>query len=171
MSSTSRSNARPAKREKRPAVPRKRVSALESHLGYWLRFVSNHVSHAFKTKVEAHGVTVAEWVVLRAMFDEDIVKPSALAEKIGLTRGAVSKLVDRLANKELLLVRSDPTDGRAQCLSLSARGRSLVPELAALADDNDAEAFGHLSDEQRANMLRMLKSLVDHLGLSASPVD
>ena len=38
------------------------VSALDAHLGYWLRAVSNHVSHAFKTKVERHGVTVAEWV-------------------------------------------------------------------------------------------------------------
>ena len=37
-----------------------RVSPLESHLGYWLRVVSNHVSHGFKSKVEAHGVTVAE---------------------------------------------------------------------------------------------------------------
>ncbi|MBP9112141.1 MAG: MarR family transcriptional regulator [Polyangiaceae bacterium] len=171
MSSTSRSNPGPAVRKRKEGHPHKGVSALESHLGYWLRVVSNHVSHAFKTKVEAHGVTVAEWVVLRAMFDEDIVKPSALAEKIGLTRGAVSKLVDRLANKDLLLVRSDPTDGRAQCLTLSARGRSLVPKLAALADDNDAEAFGHLSDEQRANMLRTLKRLVDHLGLGASAVD
>jgi hypothetical protein len=42
------------------------VSQLEAHLGYWLRAVSNHVSHAFKMKVETHGVTVAEWVVLRA---------------------------------------------------------------------------------------------------------
>jgi len=28
------------------------VSALEDHLGYWLRYVSNQVSHAFSLKVE-----------------------------------------------------------------------------------------------------------------------
>ena len=26
------------------------VSELEAHLGYWLRFVSNHVSHSFQKK-------------------------------------------------------------------------------------------------------------------------
>ena len=45
------------------------TSDLETHLGYWLRFVSNHVSHAFSLKLQARDVTVAEWVVLRELFD------------------------------------------------------------------------------------------------------
>ena len=27
------------------------LSSIESHLGYWLRYVSNHVSHAFALKL------------------------------------------------------------------------------------------------------------------------
>ena len=45
------------------------VSDLTAHLGYWLRYVSNHVSHAFARKVEARGVTVAEWVLLRQLLE------------------------------------------------------------------------------------------------------
>lgn len=37
-----------------------KISALDSRLGYWLRYVSNQVSHAFSPKVQARGVTVAE---------------------------------------------------------------------------------------------------------------
>ena len=58
---------------------KQKVSGLEAHLGYWLRYVSNHVSHAFSMKLEALGVTVAEWVVLRELHDEDAVAPSAIA--------------------------------------------------------------------------------------------
>jgi DNA-binding MarR family transcriptional regulator len=36
-----------------------------------------------------------------------------------------------------------PSDRRQQILSLTARGRALVPRLARLADDNDAHFFGH----------------------------
>jgi DNA-binding MarR family transcriptional regulator len=147
------------------------VSDLEAHLGYWLRAVSNHVSHAFKAKVERHGVTVAEWVVLRALFEQDGVKPSELATTLGLTRGAISKLVDRMVAKELVSVRSDSRDGRAHLVTLNASGRRLVPTLAALADENDAEAFGHLEPEQRASLLATLRSVVEHLGLSGAPVD
>ena len=34
------------------------ASELESHLGYWLRLVSNHVSQSFADKLGARGVTV-----------------------------------------------------------------------------------------------------------------
>jgi DNA-binding MarR family transcriptional regulator len=174
MSSTSRSRsgARAKELDVGPrSLARPEVSALEAHLGYWLRAVSNHVSHAFRTKVERHGVTVAEWVVLRALLDGDEVKPSELAATLGLTRGAVSKLVDRLVAKDLVSVRSDLRDGRAQLVALKPYGRRLVPKLAALADENDAEAFGHLDQAQRASLLATLEGLVEHLGLKGAPVD
>ena len=38
------------------------VSPLEKHVGYWLRYVSNQVSYAFRARIEENGVTVAEWV-------------------------------------------------------------------------------------------------------------
>lgn len=172
MSNTSRDKARArAKDAARRSSPQADVSELEAHLGYWLRAVSNHVSHAFKVKVERHGVTVAEWVVLRALFEQDGVKPSELAATLGLTRGAISKLVDRLTAKELVSVRSDVRDGRAQLVTLRASGRRLVPTLAALADENDAEAFGYLAPDQRASLLATLRAVVEHLGLTGAPVD
>ena len=60
--------------------------------------MSNHVSHAFAIKLAGVGVTVAEWVVLRELYDAESA-PSALAEQLGMTRGAISKLADRLIDK------------------------------------------------------------------------
>ncbi|MGH7103573.1 MAG: MarR family winged helix-turn-helix transcriptional regulator [Acetobacteraceae bacterium] len=74
--------------------PAHSASDLTDHLGYWLRYVSNHVSQAFARKVEAHGVTVAEWVLMRQLPDEKALAPSRLAERMGMTRGAISKLAD-----------------------------------------------------------------------------
>src|SRR5690349_20708132 len=97
-------------------------SHLTSLLGYWLRYVSNHVSQAFARKVEAEGATVAEWVVLRELYDGADVAPSRLAERLGLTRGAVSKLADRLLAKGLIVRRENEADARGQLLSLSDEG-------------------------------------------------
>src|SRR5579862_5488142 len=118
---------------------RQPASDLTAHLGYWLRYVSNHVSQAFARKVERHGVTVAEWVLMRHLLEEESLAPSRLAERMGMTRGAISKLADRLIAKSMLVRAADPLDGRAQMLSLTSAGRALVPQLAALADANDAE--------------------------------
>ena len=147
------------------------ASDLTAHLGYWLRYVSNHVSQAFARKVEAHGVTVAEWVLMRQLFDEEALAPSRLAERMGMTRGAVSKLADRLIAKSLLVRTADPQDGRAQTLSLTRAGRSMVPKLAALADANDAEFFDLLPPKDRTALLHMLREIVEKRGLKSLPVD
>lgn len=146
------------------------TSDLTTHLGYWLRYVSNHVSQAFARKVEAHGVTVAEWVLLRQLFDEEALAPSHLAERMGMTRGAISKLAERLIAKSLLTRAADPQDGRAQTLALTQAGRAVVPALAELADANDAEFFGQLTPQDRAALFRILRGIVESRGLKSLPV-
>jgi DNA-binding MarR family transcriptional regulator len=147
------------------------ASALTAHLGYWLRFVSNQVSQGFARKLEARGVTVAEWVLMRQLFDVVALAPSRLAERMGMTRGAVTKLADRLIAKSLVARFADPEDGRAQTLTLTAEARKLVPVLAALADANDAEFFDHLAPKDRAALLRILREIVERRGLKSLPVD
>lgn len=150
---------------------RPQISTLESHLGYWLRFVSNQVSHAFGLKLDDSGVTVAEWVVMRELYNCDELAPSALAEKIGMTRGAVSKLADRLTAKALIARHAGGKDRRYQTLALTKDGRRLVPKLAALADRNDAEFFGHLAPAERAAIEAAMREIVRRFGLRSVPVD
>ena len=147
------------------------ISGLEAHLGYWLRSVSNHVSHAFALKVEARGVTVAEWVMLRELFDRDPANPSVLAERLGMTRGAISKIADRLVARALIARTEDKNDGRYHTLSLTRKGRALVPALVLLADQNDEEFFGHLGSQERTDLATAMKEIIRRRGIRNVPVD
>ena len=152
-------------------VPDPTVSDLKEHVGFWLRFVSNHVSHAFARKLLASGATVAEWVVMREMFDGGETSPGVLAERIGMPRGGVSKLVDRLVSKKLITRREQSDDRRFQSIALTAAGRRLLPQLAALADRNDEEFFHPLSTGERAALIAMMKKLVRAHGLETLPTE
>ena len=147
------------------------VSELTAHLGYWLRHVSNHVSQAFARKLAAKDVTVAEWALLRVLHDREPTPPSQLASDMGMTRGAITKLADRLLAKGLIDREASPDDGRSHTLRITRQGADLVPELAALADENDADCFAHLSDRDRRTLRRILQRTVAHLGLTAIPID
>jgi DNA-binding MarR family transcriptional regulator len=146
------------------------IPDLTDHLGYWLRQVSNHVSHAFARRLAAKGVTVAEWALMRVLHGAPPLAPSRIAEVMGLTRGAVTKLADRLIAKSLIVRQASPDDGRAQTLALTATGRDFVPELAALAEDNEAACFDHLPEADRRTLERILKDMVRHLGVTAMPL-
>ena len=149
---------------------RTEASPLESHLGYWIRYVSNHVSHAFASSSRRSASTVAEWVVLRELYDGERA-PSALADRIGMTRGAISKLADRLIAKGLIVRRAGAGDRRFQSLALTARGRALTPKLAALADENDREFFAGLDLDTRETIAAAMKEIVRRKGLRGAPVD
>ena len=146
-------------------------SDLHAHLGYWLRLVSNAVSHGFARAVEAEGVTVAEWVVLRLLHDVERIAPSQLAARLGMTKGAISKLGDRLAAKGLVVRQANPDDGRAHTLELQPAGRALVPRLAALADRNDAAFFGRLAPGERRELDRLLRRLAADHAPTSVPVE
>lgn len=148
-----------------------RVPELADHLGYWLRQLSNHVSQGFARKLAARDVTVAEWGLMRVLYGREPTSPSQLASEMGLTRGAVTRLADRLIAKSFVLREASEEDRRAQTLRLTARGAKFVPELAALADRNEAECFGHLSADERRAFRRMLEETVARLGLTEMPLD
>jgi len=147
------------------------VSKLTDHLGFWLRAVSNQVSRCFAEKLAAEGMSVAEWVMMRLLHDVDRMPPSVLAARMDMTRGGVTKLADRLIERSLIARLASPDDGRAQTLELTPQGRKLVPRLAALADRNDAEFFGHLSASERRAFESVLKRLVKRSAMPAMPTD
>jgi DNA-binding MarR family transcriptional regulator len=136
-----------------------------------MRVVSNHVSYSFARKLEATGVTVAEWVVLREMSGGDrTTSPSAVADLTGLTRGAVSKLLGRLLQKGYVSRRESTGDGRRQDIELTPRAIALIPRLAKLADENDEEFFGVVPSRER-RALRATLIRIAHLNhFSKAPI-
>jgi DNA-binding MarR family transcriptional regulator len=148
-----------------------RIPALKEHLGYRLRQASNYVSHEFARKLAIKGVTVAEWGLMRMLYGRKPASATRVAEEMGMTCSAITKLTDRLIAKNLMLRESDPHYGRPQTLRLTAKGARLMPELAALADTNEAECFAHLSARERLDLMRILKDTVIHLGPTTMSID
>ncbi|MFO1003902.1 MAG: MarR family transcriptional regulator [Planctomycetaceae bacterium] len=152
-------------------TPRRSTSNLDDHAGYWLRYVSNHVSHAFAQKVEAKGVTVAEWVLLRQIYEAVAANPSQLAVSVGMTRGAVSKLIERLCRKKLVARSHSDCDRRFQTVELTAAGKLMVPVLARMADENDHEFFGHLKPDEKTSLIELLRDIVRQHGWKDLPIE
>ena len=149
---------------------RSTVSPLDAHLGFWLRFVSNHVSARFSQLVEDEGATVTEWVALRTLFDKTQTTHAELIEALGMTKGAASKVVTRLEEKGLARRELAEGSAREQVLLLTPQGRALVPRLAALADQNEEHFFGHMSPRERQALMKAFRALVSHHHLKEIPV-
>lgn len=136
------------------------LSNLEDHLGYWLRKLSNRISGSFAARLEKHGVSVANWVVLRILYEHESLPLKDIVAQVGLDQGALSRMVERLMVRGLVVRRVSPNSRREVAISLTAQGRKLVPKLAQEADENDRVFFKQLSAKQRAELLAMVQTLV-----------
>lgn len=147
----------------------RKASDLEYHLGFWLRFVSNHVSFSFRDRIANHGVTVAEWVALRSLYNKAPCTLGELSEQIGIDLGATSRLVERLIKKKLASRKASSEDRRYVTLELTSSGEKLIPKIAKEADMNDAFFFDHLNQVDKDHLLRILKGLVNTHKLKEKP--
>jgi DNA-binding MarR family transcriptional regulator len=143
------------------------ISDLEDHLGFWLRCLSNFVSHSFAEKLSQADVTVAQWVMLRTLYGHDQLTLNQLAALVGLDKSSVSRMIERLVVREMVN-RSEGHDRRSLGLSLRPAARKLVPKLAKLADQNDESFFKYLPAGQRHEFLTTIKQLLEANGWKKS---
>jgi len=147
------------------------LSQLENHLGYWLRRVSNVVSGTFARALQEKQTSVAEWVLLRELHERGQTAAGELADSLGLTRGAVSKIVDKLDAKGWIQMEAKEGDGRYRLLSLTRAGRRSLPVLAEIADQNDARFFDCLSAREKSTLRELLAKLADHNHIHDVPTE
>ncbi len=149
----------------------KRPSQLEDHHGYWLRCLSNLVSHSFAERLENHEVSVPQWVVLRCLYDAENTSLNELAATVGVDNGALSRMIERLSQKGLVIRETDPANRRTVRLRLSEAGRKLVPVLAKEADENDAACFGVIGEEDRRQLLETVRALLNKNGFKGKALE
>jgi DNA-binding MarR family transcriptional regulator len=153
------------------ATTTRQFSQLESHLGYWLRRVSNAVSGTFAHALQEKQTSVAEWVLLRELYERGQTAPGELADSLGLTRGAVSKIVDKLDAKGWIQTEAKEGDSRFRLLSLTRAGRRSLPVLSEIADQNDARYFDCLSAREKSILRELLVKLADHNHIHDVPTE
>ena len=144
---------------------------LEVHLGYWMRLVSNRVSGTFAGLLHKRQLSVAEWVALNLVERGTNVTPAGLADAMGMTRGAISKVLTKLETKRWITREVSRDDSRVQWVSPTRAGSRVLPELESIADENDARFFGVLDADERVTLRNLLRKLAEVHAINISPVD
>jgi DNA-binding MarR family transcriptional regulator len=71
-------------------------------------------------------LTVAQFDALANLYPSDGMSQQALAEKLLVTKGNVTGLVNRLAQRRLVVRKVQPADRRANRIFLTKSGRALA---------------------------------------------
>jgi DNA-binding MarR family transcriptional regulator len=135
-------------------------SGLQAHTGYYLNRLRGLVHSRFEAALAEEDVTVAQWSVLITVYRSDAGTPLEIARFVDVDPGAMTRLLDRLEDKGMIQRLPVEGDRRRMQIVLTPRAREMTPRLAALADANDAAFFGALSDDEQAELRRLLAKLL-----------
>jgi MarR family 2-MHQ and catechol resistance regulon transcriptional repressor len=120
------------------------------------------VEHRVAADAARHGLTLAEFGVLEALYHKGPLLLGDLQRRILVSSGGITYLVNRLERRGLVRRERCPDDGRARYANLTAGGVALVkrafPEHARVI----AEALGGLTRAQQRDATRLLRALGHH---------
>jgi MarR family transcriptional regulator for hemolysin len=104
-------------------------------------------------------LTVPQFRTLRFINRSPGVSLSDAAEHIGLTLPSMSKIVDGLVTRQLVIRQPHPEDRRRLTLSLTPSGRAMLQAALEATQACLAEALQRLSDAQRAAVIDAMRTL------------
>jgi DNA-binding MarR family transcriptional regulator len=112
---------------------------------------------------KAADLTPPQFWALKTIQELDQTKMSPLADRLGLSMGAASTLVDRMVSRGFVERAADANDRRAVHVSLSAEGRRVLAEAQEARRALAAAVFEHIAPEVRPLILKALEALADAL--------
>jgi DNA-binding MarR family transcriptional regulator len=98
---------------------------------------------------------------LRVVSERNGMRLTDLAEALHIAPRSATEVVDGLQERGLVERTPDPGDRRAVLLRVTDDGRRVRAEIEAARTADAAELFGRLSPADRAELARLLRTLID----------
>ncbi len=93
----------------------------------WGRLRRGQLMHQLRAS-SGPGQTPLELELLRTVNDAGEIRATDLASRLFVTKTSISRYVNEMLRRDLLVQRPDPSDGRATLLSVSTTGRRALAQ-------------------------------------------
>ncbi len=119
----------------------------------------------FEKMLGRYGLSQARFLILIVMnrTPDELTSPSVLAQKIGVTRATMTRLIDGLEKDGLIKRYPHESDRRKQQLKLTARGRGLLETLLPDYWSRLYGLMGGLDAAEQATLITLLKKVAKRI--------
>jgi MarR family 2-MHQ and catechol resistance regulon transcriptional repressor len=140
-------------------APRDTERSLALKLWVVLARAHNAIYSHVQEDVAAHGLTVAEFAVLEALYHKGPMLLGEVQRRILVSSGGITYLVDRLTNKGLVERRECPDDRRARYAALTPAGEELIQEIFPGHAEMLRETLSGLNVEEKRRAIELVRTL------------
>ena len=135
------------------------LGLLQDHLGYFVRRLQVWVFQDFVRTLASLDIRPAQYSVLVVVEANSGLSQADLAERLGIERARLVRLLDGLERRGLLRRRASRRDRRSHALVLTREGLRRLKRMKLLAAEHEANLTRRLGAEKRALLLAILRGL------------
>ena len=114
-------------------------------------------------RLRKHKLSISEFGVLELLFHKGRQPVQQIAEKILVTSGTITYVIDKLAKKSLVVREKCSEDKRIFYVDLTEEGRELISELFPYHEKHLEELFKNLDSESKKHLIESLFRLKDSI--------
>ncbi len=137
-------------------------------IGRLVKLVFHSLLRGVDARMQPLELTAMQWepLLLLALGRADTV--AGLARECGMDCGAMTRMLDRLEQKQLLLRQRSEVDRRVVNLALTAKGRESVAGIPALVSEELRRHLYGFSTQDQQLLLALLTRMLENAGAAAS---
>jgi len=127
-------------------------------LRIWFRVIRLHrrAVNTVASELKALGLSIPQFDLLSTLTEREGLSQQELAERLYVTKGNVSGLLDRMVEADLVERRSIPGDRRSNALYLTKKGRDLAERGIAAQRAYVQRTLGSLPQQDLAELERIV---------------
>ena len=133
-----------------------------THIRLVLGRAAKAIEAVDRASIADTGLNFSDFSILEALLHKGPLPINTIGEKVLLTSGSMTAAANRLERKGLIQRIQDPSDGRCFYLHLTKPGRQLIKEAFATHARNLEKIVEVLSDEERNDLVHLLKKIGLH---------
>ncbi|MDD2366115.1 MAG: MarR family transcriptional regulator [Desulfuromonadaceae bacterium] len=142
---------------------------VEKSIGFLLSKAYQRSWGLLREEIEPYDLTPPQFALLAFLWQQDGLTQVEISEKAQVDRSTVGGLIDRLEKSGLLERRHHPQDRRAYKIYLTEQGKNLENPLSDCAKRSLATFTKRLSEEEVAELRRVLEILREDRGIYEFP--
>lgn len=127
---------------------------------FLLAKASQKSQNYLKNRLKPLGLTAVQALVLEALLEEDGLTAGDIGKRLVLDNATLSGVLDRLADGQWILKRTDAEDKRVLRIILAPKAKALEPQLVKERDAANDEIMEGFSMEERIVLKRLLRDFL-----------
>lgn len=132
---------------------------LDNQICHRLYMASNALTRTYREMLSELDLTYPQYVVMMALWEQDNISIAELLEKTAIDGSAMTQILKKMSDKDLLSVIKDEQDKRKRLVALQDNGKKAQDKAAAIPQSIRCQ-FPSLSQEESEKLIHLLDKVI-----------